>query len=209
LAIEQITLGQLADELKQTKVTRGVGEVVLHHTWSPTVAQYRGQATWTGIRNYHVHERGWSDIGYHYGIGPDSTVWKLRPATKSGAHVLNRNQHTIGVAMVGNFDVEDPERNGLEMAARVVGLLVARYQLKPENIRFHREFADKTCPGTRLDLAQFRLRVARVMEDEGAPAPKTQTVRIVDYKTGKVTGSFELVAGGDHIADQRKVYVKA
>jgi hypothetical protein len=56
---------------------------------------------------------------------------------------------------------------------------------------------------------QELVRLDNLSWQDGAPAPKTQTVRIVDYKTGKVTGSFELVAGGDHIADQRKVYVKA
>lgn len=140
MAIEQVTLGQLVAELKQTKVTRGIQEVVLHHTWSPTAAQYRGKETWEAIRRYHMQERGWSDIGYHYGIGSDGTIWTLRPVTRSGAHVLNRNRHTIGVAMVGNFDVEDPAKYGLKVAAQVVKALVERFKLKPESIRFHREF---------------------------------------------------------------------
>ena len=209
MAIKQVTLGQLAEELKETKVTRGIQEVVLHHTWSPTAAQYRGQATWEAIRNYHVKERGWSDIGYHYGIGPDGTVWRLRPVTKSGAHVLNRNQHTVGVAMIGNFDVEDPMKNGLPVAAQVVRVLVDRFKLKPENIRFHREFANKICPGTRLDLANFRALVMdATVKPLVMPPAKTTPVKIVNALSGKVIETVQMVPDGNHIADQKKLYVR-
>ena len=202
MAIEQVTLEELVEELKGVQVTRGVDEVVLHHTWSPTAVQYRGKATWDGIRNYHVNQRGWSDIGYHYGIGPDGSIWKLRPVTRSGAHVLNRNAHTVGVAMIGNFDVEDPVKCGLATAAKVVRALVQRFKLKPANIRFHREFQNKTCPGKRMDLTAFR----RLVEEQSKSG--SRTVRMVDAASGEVVGSFELVAGGDHIADQGKVYVE-
>jgi hypothetical protein len=200
VAIEQVTLEGLKQYLDSAKVTRGIQEVVLHHTWSPTAAQYRGKTTWDAIRKYHMEERGWSDIGYHFGVGPDRSIWKLRPVERSGAHVLNRNQHTVGVAMVGNFDVEDPMANGLPTAAQVVRVLVDRFELKLENVRFHREFQDKTCPGTKVDLGRFR-------EMVGAAAATTKTVKLVDVATGEVVATHQLAPGGDHVADQGKVYV--
>jgi len=157
MPIKQMSLAQIKDFIKPP-APRGIEEVVLHHTWSPTIAQYRGQATWEGIRNYHVNENGWSDIGYHFGVGGESRerlLWKLRPVTKSGAHVLNRNQHTIGVGMIGNFDVEDPTLS-VHAAAGLVRLLVDRFKLAAHNIRFHREFENKSCPGIRVSLAAFR-----------------------------------------------------
>lgn len=199
MAIEQVTLANLKTELARTQVARGIKEVVLHHTWSPTAAQYRGQATWEAIRRYHVETNGWSDIGYHFGVAPDESIWKLRPVTLSGAHVLNRNQHTIGVAMIGNFDEEDPAKNGLTTAVKVVRLLVERFKLKPENIRFHREFQNKTCPGTKLDLREFRQMVM---------ATGTRQILVVEHATGKVIGKLEMVEGGDHVADQGKIYVR-
>lgn len=204
MAIEQVTLGQLKSDLAGVRVTRGVREVVLHHTWSPTAAQYRGQETWEAIRRYHMQDRGWSDIGYHYGIGPDGSIWKLRPVTRSGAHVLNRNQHTVGVACVGNFDVEDPLKHGLGAAAEVVRVMVERFKLKDENIRFHREFSEKTCPGTKVDLTNFR---QMVMSGQGS-GEEGRTVRVVEVSTGKVIAAYELAEGGDHLADQGKLYVK-
>lgn len=205
MAIEQVTLAELERYLDSVQVTRGIREVVLHHTWSPTAKQYRGKATWEAIRRYHMEERGWSDIGYHFGVGPDGSIWRLRPVTRSGAHVLNRNQHTVGVAMVGNFDVEDPMSNGLPLAARVVRALVDRFKLDLAAVRFHREFQNKTCPGTKVGLAAFR----RLVEEAASgKAESDKTVKVVDAGTGKVLATHELAPGGDHLADQGKLYVK-
>ena len=167
--IVAVSLAELKSYLAAKKVPRGINEIVLHHTWSPTAKQYKGTATWTAIRDYHVNVRGWSDIGYHFGIGPDSTVWRLRPVERSGAHVLNRNAHTVGVALVGNFDVEDPMANGLPMAALVFRILLDRFGLGIGAVRFHREFQNKTCPGTRIDLAAFRQLVAEAMVPGAVP----------------------------------------
>jgi len=208
MAIEQTSLAELKAELAKTKVTRGIREVVVHHTWSPTAAQYKGKPTWEAIRKYHMGERGWSDIGYHYGVAPDGTVWKLRPVTRSGAHVLSRNQHTVGVVLLGNFDEEDPARYGLSRMVELVRMLVERFKLTPAGIRFHREFQNKTCPGTRLDLAAFRKMVAAPATPPAGQPAQTRTILIVDHENGQEVGHFELVPNGDHIKDQGKVYVK-
>ncbi|MEN6302309.1 MAG: peptidoglycan recognition family protein [Armatimonadia bacterium] len=208
MAIEQVSLAELKAELAKTRVTRGIQEVVVHHTWSPTAVQYQGKATWEAIRRYHTGERGWSDIGYHYGVGPDGTLWKLRPVTRSGAHVLNRNQHTVGVVLLGNFDVEDPARCGLPRMVELVRMLVERFRLPPAGIRFHREFQNKTCPGTKLDLGAFRKMVAAPAAAQPCQTAATRTIMIVDHETVQEVGRFELVANGDHIKDQGKVYVK-
>lgn len=202
MAVRRVSWAELEEYLQNTKVSRGIEEVVLHHTWSPSAAQYAGQATWDGIRRYHMAQRGWSDIGYHFGVGPDGSLWRLRPVNLSGAHVLNRNLHTVGVAIVGNFDVEDPMTHGLPAAAKVVAKLLQRFRLGPAAVRFHREFQDKTCPGTRVNQEVFRKMVKAEMGEA-----KAQTVKLVDAKTGEVVGSLVLAPNGDHIADQGKLYV--
>ena len=60
-SIAKITLQELEQYLR-TSSTRAINEVVLHHTWSPTAAQYRGQATWDAIRRYHVNHNDWRDV---------------------------------------------------------------------------------------------------------------------------------------------------
>jgi N-acetylmuramoyl-L-alanine amidase len=84
--------------------------VVIHHT-----------ATETGnvesIRRYHVNERGWADVGYHYLITRDGVVEAGRPLTQAGAHALNpspsRNRSHIGVALVGTDHFTDRQYEAL------------------------------------------------------------------------------------------------
>ena len=45
---------------------QGAEGVCLHHSASPTAAQYKGAATIDGIRKYHMQTNGWRDIGYHF-----------------------------------------------------------------------------------------------------------------------------------------------
>lgn len=154
MAVKQATLEQIEQCIKPA-ASRGIEEVVLHHFWSPTLAQYRGLTTWEGVRRYHMQDRGWTDIGYHFGADAQGRYWIGRDYRRSGAHVLNRNAHTLGVAMPGNFDVEDPTAS-VTFAARLVSVLCRRFDLGPRAVRFHREFADKSCPGKRIDLNSFR-----------------------------------------------------
>ena len=52
-----------------------------------------------GWRNYHVNGRGWSDIGYNYGIDQAGRIWSLR-GDRVGAHTAGHNSTTIGVLFV-------------------------------------------------------------------------------------------------------------
>lgn len=55
------------------------------------------------IRRYHMKEKGWSDIGYHYVIRLNGTREKGRCVLKAGAHCVGYNAHTIGVCYVGGL----------------------------------------------------------------------------------------------------------
>jgi len=151
--------------------TRRVDEVVVHHCWRPAAGDYNGEGTIRGVRRYHMtappNGRGWSDNGYHWMLAPNGDVWRCRPMIRSGAHVSGRNAHTVGVSFVANFDSDDPAAyGGMDEGYRVVAALLKRFDLGVENIRFHREFANKTCPGNKLGLVGFRAAVAAVLGDE-------------------------------------------
>jgi len=48
----------------------------------------------------------------------------------------------------------------------------------------------------------YRLLPARVSQE-----PQTNPVKVIDHATGAVIETLQMVKGGDHIGDQRKVYV--
>lgn len=84
---------------------RHINEIIIHAT--ATRADWRdGQKTSTKVaevKRWHVVDRGWSDIGYHYLIDRDGTIAKGRPIERTGAHVRGRNANSIGVSMFGGF----------------------------------------------------------------------------------------------------------
>ena len=152
-----VSLAEFEEHLRAVAVPRRVDEVIVHHTWRPTAAEYAGIATVRGVRNYHMQVRGWSDNGYHVMIAPTGEVFLCRPLGRSGAHTSGRNAHSVGVSFIANFDSEEPSRyGGMRAGLRVVATLLERFGLSEQAIRFHREFAAKSCPGVKLSLTQFR-----------------------------------------------------
>ncbi len=217
----RVDLEQFRRHLSAQRVPRRIDEVVVHHTWRPTAADYRGTATVRGVRRYHMNVRGWSDNGYHVMLGPDGGIFLCRPMQRSGAHVAGRNAHTIGVSFIANFDHEAPEEyEGLATGHGVVAALLDRFDLSVNDIRFHREFAPKTCPGMKLGLAQFRRDVAEVA-GSGADAgprivllPGTEVIECAAaVEDGTTRAALRPLAEAlgyqvhDHIKDQGKVYL--
>lgn len=118
-------------------------------------------------------ERPWKDIGYHVGIeqvNGQYEIQKGRPIRSRGAHTLGQdargksfNRHYIGVCVVGNFDNEPPSESCLFLLRSVCRDLQSMFGISTEHIVGHREtFAirglptEKSCPGHRFDMAQFR-----------------------------------------------------
>ena len=56
------------------------------------------------IRDWHVKENGWSDVGYHFIITRNGIVQPARPEEMQGAHAPKVNHRSIGVCMIGGSD---------------------------------------------------------------------------------------------------------
>ena len=110
------------------------------------------------IRKWHVEERGWSDIGYHYVIRRNGTVETGRPVTDVGAHVAGYNSETVGICLVGGINERgDPDANYTDAQWNSLhGLLVAlRVRYPHARICGHRDFPNvlKACPS--FDVASW------------------------------------------------------
>lgn len=103
------------------------------------------------IRRWHVRDRGYSDIGYHYVIRRDGLVEKGRSLERAGAHVKGRNSNSIGICLVGGLDARGRAENNYEAAqwASLRALLVGLKQRFPRALILgHRDFPNvaKECP---------------------------------------------------------------
>jgi len=123
---------------------RQVSEIIIHCSGT-NVDNYNFQS----IRRDHVKNRGWSDIGYHYGIDWSGDIHILRPVKKIGAHVKGRNKHSIGICVLG---LDNFGQVQLEQLARLCETLCMLLGLSQRAIRAHYEFNEnKTCPNFDLD----------------------------------------------------------
>jgi len=108
------------------------------------------------IHKWHVDERGWLDIGYHFIIKRDGTIQTGRDLDKDGdiyeevgAHVAGWNKHSIGICMVGGRGDDDkPVNNFTDTQFRsLLNLIrIIRADYKTATIHGHNEFAAKACP---------------------------------------------------------------
>jgi N-acetylmuramoyl-L-alanine amidase len=105
------------------------------------------------IRRWHIDDRGWKDIGYHYLIDRNGTVATGRPVEQVGAHVAGHNTGTIGVCLIGGHGSSETDRFEWHFtAAQDKALRVLLADLKRQHkgivkISGHNQYAAKACPG--------------------------------------------------------------
>ena len=108
------------------------------------------------VRRWHVtpkpEGRGFKNIGYHYLIDRNGVIVPGRPLDQNGAHVIERNIGTIGVALFGGHGsaADDafaenftPEQDA--SLRKLIADLTTRFG--PLKISGHSEYAAKACPG--------------------------------------------------------------
>lgn len=96
------------------------------------------------IRKWHVDERGWRDVGYHFFIKSDGQVQVGRPVEQVGAHVKNHNRDSIGICLHGRHNFTEKQFNALKS---LLFDLIRQFDLTTNDVYGHRDFdSKKTCP---------------------------------------------------------------
>ena len=156
--------------------------LVVHHTAiaiggdeRPPVERIRA------LYQFHAENRGWGDIGYHYLIDEEGQIYQGRAGgdTVVGGHAYCNNIGTIGVAMLGNFDVEQPTQEQIKALQWLLDDLARTYdidlqkkatfhgkQLQP--IVGHRALVMTDCPGYYVSEAFGQIRTNAAAGDLSA-----------------------------------------
>jgi N-acetylmuramoyl-L-alanine amidase len=128
---------------------RPLKRIILHCTATPE-GKHFDVAT---IRRWHVKDRGWKDIGYHYVIYIDGSVHEGRPVEQVGAHTSGHNSDSIGVVYVGGVDKNGKAKdtlNEVQETAMVNLIKALREEHGEMSLHGHNEFAAKACPSFKV-----------------------------------------------------------
>jgi hypothetical protein len=125
--------------------------LTIHHTdGRQTMTEAETIAAVRSIQRFHMHDRGWEDIAYHFLIDGAGRVVEGRPAETLGAHVLGGNENNIGIAMMGDFERIHPTPAQVESLTRLASYLAVKYRQNPAAAGFvqpHRHYNQTDCPG--------------------------------------------------------------
>lgn len=125
---------------------RKITKIIVHCSATPEGKDVKTET----IRNWHVKDNHWKDIGYHYVIELDGSIHKGRDENAIGAHCSGQNSNSIGICYVGGVakDGRTPKDTRTDAQKQSLLRLLKELKIKYPNatIHGHREFAAKACP---------------------------------------------------------------
>ena len=161
------SIQEFEDWIGSVTLARTVLHIQQHHTFNPNYSLFKGNNHFElqrGMKNYHVNQNGWSDIGQHFSTFPDGSILSGRALENSPACLFGQNANSICIKHLGNFDlgkdVMTPEHR--DTIVRMTAKLCGRFNLSvnTNTILYHHWFDlstgqrndgtknNKSCPGT-------------------------------------------------------------
>ena len=141
-----------------------IEKITVHHSGGDTfwgVSKTDAADEIRRIQRYHQTQQGWADIGYHYIIDRNGSIWQGRRLSYQGAHARGAANHgNVGIVLLGNYleqGIGPAQRRSLEM---LVSKLCRRFLIAPQAVYTHREIVHgKTdCPGPALTRCVHEIR---------------------------------------------------
>ncbi len=164
--------------------------LVVHHTAISVAGDMRPAAERVrALYSYHAVNRGWGDIGYNYLVDETGQIYEGRSGGNNvvGGHVYCANVGTLGIALLGNFDEEQPTQAQLQGLKWLLNELADEYDVDlATSVSFHgmslpavvghRDLLSTDCPGYYVYGALTQIRTQAANGDIAAavrlPAPR-------------------------------------
>lgn len=129
---------------KIKRIKRKINELIIHCTATDAFVP----VTVNDLLKWHVTERGFSGIGYHYFIDIKGNIIRCRPIELVGAHCKGHNAHSIGICYAGGL------LNGIPHDTRTIVQKESLHQLIQglcitfpiTKITGHNVYSNKSCP---------------------------------------------------------------
>ena len=104
-------------------------------------------------QRYHMDDKGWVDIAYHYAVDRNGNIFTLRDTAIAGdtATDYNTEGHFL-VLCEGDFDQEQVSEAQLNGAALIFAWAAEQFGITTNTLASHKEVTPVTsCPGTTLE----------------------------------------------------------
>lgn len=162
--------------------------LVVHHTGQRVSNDTRPAAQkMRALYEYHANSLGWGDIGYHYVINDEGSIYQGRSGGDAvvGGHVYCGNVKTVGIAMMGNFEEEKPTLKQIQSLQWLLQHLADKYDIDLQRkvsfhgksihpITRHKDINATECPGYYVTntIAQIRDNVIAGNINAGVTFPR-------------------------------------
>ncbi|MBM4013539.1 MAG: N-acetylmuramoyl-L-alanine amidase [Planctomycetes bacterium] len=146
-----------------------ISRLTVHHT-ATRLQGNSARVAADAIKSYqreHQEKEGWADIGYHFLIDPSGRIWEGRPISYQGAHAGSPqlNVGNIGIALIGDFTVQQPSAAQKRALTDLLDSLCAKYRVAHGRVYTHKELlgGGTECPGPALQriVEQWRREVVK------------------------------------------------
>lgn len=154
--------------------------VILHHSLTKDGMVVDFEA----IKRYHVG-KGWGDIGYNFvieNVNGEARTFLGRPLNIPGAHTRGQNIGTIGVCIVGNYDITNLPTDLEEELYKLLDRL--EVENKGIEIMGHCDYPDpdsgyvKTCPGKLFPLDKIKAKYNKNIPSEWAKESMDKAIKL-------------------------------
>jgi len=126
-----------------TRQINRITHLCIHHSATA------GTIPLENVAKYHVEDRGWAGIGYHFYVKPDGAIYQTNRLETVSFHVSQNNDYSVGVCVSGDFTYAPPPDKQVDAAARLVAWLMQELSVPDQSVLGHKEFPnnDTSCPG--------------------------------------------------------------
>jgi len=134
--------------------------LIIHQTDSEDKGKFHAYDT----ARYHVDNRGWAGIGYHYFIIKDGSIFQTQPDYVISNHASNYNATSLGIVITGDHrlptskDYTCGDNEGMLGKTQYKSLvwtlakLQTKYNIPFENILAHGQTgSSKSCPNLNME----------------------------------------------------------
>lgn len=163
----KMTLTEFTAWLKDLRVSKTVLKIQQHHTYIPSYIHFDGSNHFErqkAMKDYHVNNNGWGDIGQHFTIFPDGIILTGRGLERTPACITGQNANSVCIENLGNFDIsgDTMSKEQQDSIVEVTALLCSKFNIpvSTDHIVYHHWFDlitgarnngtknNKSCPGS-------------------------------------------------------------